>query len=99
MLTEPAIPQMPALSLVAARGSRLLEKAQRSPVANASVLLYWKGITFRTGRPNVRSQMEPVLDLCTHGFDPSILETVIAPFEQAPDAFLDDAISVAISRP
>ena len=33
------------------------------------------------------------------GFDPSILETVIAPFEQAPDAFLDDAISVAISRP
>jgi threonine dehydrogenase-like Zn-dependent dehydrogenase len=61
--------------------------------------MYWKGITFRTGRPNVRSQMEPVLELCAHGFDPSLLETIVAPFEAAPDAFLDQAVSVAISRP
>lgn len=60
--------------------------------------MYWKGITFRTGCPNVRSQIEPVLDLCAAGFDPSLLETIVAPFDDAPDAFLDDAVSVAVRR-
>jgi hypothetical protein len=60
--------------------------------------MYWKGITFRTGRPNVRAQMESVLDLCASGFDPSALHTIIAPFDEAPEAFLDPAVSVAVSR-
>jgi len=60
--------------------------------------MYWKGITFKTGRPNLRAQIEPVLDLCCAGFEPSKLATLIAPFEQAHEAFLDQAISVAVSR-
>lgn len=60
--------------------------------------MYWKGITFRIGRPNVRAQMEPLLALCADGFDPSLLETVVAPFDDAPEAFLDEAVSVAVSR-
>jgi threonine dehydrogenase-like Zn-dependent dehydrogenase len=60
--------------------------------------MYWKGIIFRTGRPNVRSQIEPVLNLCAKGFDPSVLQTLVAPFDDAPEAFLDAAVSVAVSR-
>ncbi len=61
--------------------------------------LYHKGITFRTGRANVRAQIEALLPLCTHGhFDPAMIDTRIYAFDDVPAAWLDDAVRTAAAR-
>ena len=61
--------------------------------------LYHKGITFRTGRANVRSQAEALLPLCTHGhFDPAMIDTKLYDFDDAPAAWLDDAVRTVAAR-
>lgn len=61
--------------------------------------LYHKGISFRTGRANVRTQAEPLLALCRHGrFDPAAISTRVHDFEDAPAAWLDDAVRTVAAR-
>lgn len=60
---------------------------------------YHKGLSFRTGRPNCRSQMEPVAALCCSGrFDPARLPTKLFAFEDAPEAWLDPALRAVAVR-
>ncbi len=61
--------------------------------------MYWKGITFRTGRPNVLSSVLPVLAACSHGFRPAtVLQSVFA-FDDAPEAWMSDAVRPVVSGP
>jgi threonine dehydrogenase-like Zn-dependent dehydrogenase len=51
--------------------------------------LYFKGITYRTGRPNVRPAMEPVLALCHSGaVKPRDVPQSVFPFDDAIEAWL-----------
>jgi len=61
------------------------------------VEMYFKGLSFHTGRANVRANVEPVLGLCAHGgFDPARVETKLFAFDDAPEAWVDDAVRVAV---
>lgn len=61
--------------------------------------LYFKGVTFRTGRPNVRPSMEPVLALCHSGrFRPEAIKTSVFEFEHAPEAWRSEDLRVAVTR-
>jgi threonine dehydrogenase-like Zn-dependent dehydrogenase len=61
--------------------------------------MYHKGITFCTGRANVRPAIEPLLSLCSHGhFKPDAIETKLYAFDEAPDAWLDDSVRTAACR-
>ncbi len=61
--------------------------------------MYHKGIVYRTGRANVRAQMEPLLSLCAHGhFRPDAIETKLYRFDDAPAAWIDDAVRTAAAR-
>ena len=61
--------------------------------------LYHKGITFRTGRANVRAQADALLPLCVHGhFDPSRIDTKLYAFDDAPMAWLDCAVRTVAAR-
>lgn len=61
--------------------------------------MYFKGLSFHTGRANVRTAIEPVLSLCTHGrFHPDRIETKLFGFDDAPEAWLDPAVRTAASR-
>lgn len=61
--------------------------------------LYHKGISFHTGRANVRAQAEPVLSMCRHGrFDPGAISTRVFDFDEAPAAWLDPAVRTAAAR-
>jgi threonine dehydrogenase-like Zn-dependent dehydrogenase len=61
--------------------------------------MYHKGIVYRTGRANVRTQMEPLLSLCAHGhFRPDAIETKLYTFDDAPAAWIDDAVRTVASR-
>lgn len=61
--------------------------------------LYHKGIIFRTGRANVRTQIEPLLAACCHGhFRPDLITTKLFDFDAAPEAWLDPAVRTAASR-
>jgi len=60
--------------------------------------LYLKGVTYRTGRPNVRPAIEPVLALCHAGFRPHALDQSVFPFDAAAGAWLADDLRVVISR-
>lgn len=63
------------------------------------VEMYAKGITFKTGRANVRTSIEPLLALCAHGhFRPERLDAKVYSFDDAPEAWLDDAIRTVASR-
>jgi len=60
--------------------------------------LYHKGITFRTGRANVRTSVEPLLAHCAHGhFRPDLIDTENFAFDDAPEAWLSGAVR-AIAR-
>lgn len=60
---------------------------------------YHKGIHFRTGRPNCRSQMEDVAALCCSGhFKPQLIKPKIYDFDDAPEAWADSALRVAATR-
>jgi alcohol dehydrogenase len=61
--------------------------------------MYLKGITFRTGRPNVRAQMESVLRLCRSGtFRPHDVPTTVFDFDRADEAWLSTDLRVAVAR-
>jgi alcohol dehydrogenase len=61
--------------------------------------LYFKGITYRTGRPNVRPAMEPVLALCHSGaFRPQNVAQTVFPFDDAVDAWLSDELRTVVAR-
>lgn len=61
--------------------------------------MYFKGITFRTGRPNVRAQMESVLRLCRRGtFRPDDVPTTVFDFDRADEAWLLTDLRVAVAR-
>jgi threonine dehydrogenase-like Zn-dependent dehydrogenase len=61
--------------------------------------LYHKGISFRTGRANVRTQIEPLLAACRHGhFQPDRIATKLFDFDAAPEAWLDPAVRTVARR-
>jgi threonine dehydrogenase-like Zn-dependent dehydrogenase len=61
--------------------------------------LYFKGITFKTGRPNVRPPMEHVLGLCQAGrFNPHSVAAAVLPFEQAEQAWISRELRTAVAR-
>jgi alcohol dehydrogenase len=61
--------------------------------------LYFKGITYRTGRPNVRPAMEPVLALCHSGaFRPQNVPQSVFAFEDAIEAWLSDDLRTVAAR-
>jgi alcohol dehydrogenase len=61
--------------------------------------MYWKGITYRTGRPNVREAVAPVLAACAHGFHPHAVAQSVFAFEDAPEAWMSDALRTAVTGP
>lgn len=61
--------------------------------------LYFKGITYRTGRPNVRPAIEPVLALCHSGaFRPALIPQSVFAFDEAIDAWLSPNLRTAVTR-
>jgi threonine dehydrogenase-like Zn-dependent dehydrogenase len=61
--------------------------------------LYFKGITYRTGRPNVRPAMEHVLALCHSGvFQPRRVEAKVFAFEDAIEAWLAPELRPVVAR-
>jgi alcohol dehydrogenase len=69
------------------------------PVSLPMAEMYHKGIRFVTGRANVRAQVESLLALCGTGhFRPDAIETRLYAFDDAPDAWLDDAVRTAAAR-
>lgn len=62
--------------------------------------MYHKGIFFRTGRANVRTNIPPTLACChDHGFAPDRVQTTRFGFDDAPEAWMTlDALRVAASR-
>lgn len=62
--------------------------------------MYYKGIFFRTGRANVRTNIPAVVDSCRHhGFEPQRVETTMFGFDDAPDAWMStDLLRVAAAR-
>lgn len=61
--------------------------------------MYVKGITFRTGRPNVRAHMESVLRLCRGGtFRPQDVPTTVFEFDRADEAWLSTDLRIAVAR-
>ena len=61
--------------------------------------MYYKGISFNTGRPNVRPPMEHVLGLCHAGaFKPDAVPAKVFSFDEAPEAWLAQDVRTAVSR-
>ena len=61
--------------------------------------MYFKGITFRTGRPNVRPHMEHVLRLCCQGaFRPQDVPATVVDFDSADQAWLSTDLRVVATR-
>jgi alcohol dehydrogenase len=61
--------------------------------------MYFKGITFCIGRPNVRPAMEHVLGLCRGGaFKPDAVPAAVFDFERAEEAWMSDALRTAVVR-
>ena len=61
--------------------------------------MYHRGISLRTGRANVRTNIPPLLDCCrAHGFRPDLVATTLYGFDEAPAAWMDDALRTAAVR-
>jgi threonine dehydrogenase-like Zn-dependent dehydrogenase len=61
--------------------------------------MYFKGISFNTGRPNVRPPMEHVLGLCRAGaFKPDAVPARVFSFDRAPEAWAAEELRTAVSR-
>lgn len=61
--------------------------------------MYFKGITFRTGRPNTRPAMEHVLGLCRGGsFKPDAVPATVFDFDRAVEAWVSDELRTAVAR-
>ncbi|WP_420559780.1 alcohol dehydrogenase catalytic domain-containing protein [Tepidicaulis sp.] len=62
--------------------------------------MYHKGITYVTGRPNLRPAFEDVLTCCrAHGFRPELVTTEVYDFDAAPEAWMDVSMRSAAHRP
>jgi len=62
--------------------------------------MYHKGITFVTGRPNCRANIEPVVACCAAGhFKPELVETAVYKMDEAPEAWMDPTMRVAAYDP
>ena len=60
--------------------------------------MYYKGLTYRIGRPNCRHGHAPALDAwASGGFRPEKLGPKLYPFEKAVEAWLDPALYVAVT--
>ena len=60
---------------------------------------YNKGLTYTLARPNCRHGHEPVLQAwSSKGFRPDIVGPKLFKFAQAPEAWLDEALYVAVTR-
>lgn len=61
--------------------------------------LYFQGITYKTGRPNVRPAMEPVLALC-HGasFNPAAVAQKVFAFDDAVEAWVSEEMRTVVTR-
>lgn len=60
---------------------------------------YHKGVTFRTGRPDCRQHMDTMRDLCCSGaFQPHRITTSPFDFDDAPEAWADEALRTACVR-
>jgi threonine dehydrogenase-like Zn-dependent dehydrogenase len=62
--------------------------------------MYHKGLFFRTGRANVRTNIPAVVDCCRHhGFAPQRVPTTRYGFDDAPAAWMAlDQLRVAVMR-
>ncbi|HEY8540584.1 MAG TPA: alcohol dehydrogenase catalytic domain-containing protein [Steroidobacteraceae bacterium] len=61
--------------------------------------LYFRGITLRMGRPNLRPAMDHVLSLCRSGvFHPGDVEPSVFAFDDAVDAWLSEDLRTVVSR-
>jgi threonine dehydrogenase-like Zn-dependent dehydrogenase len=61
--------------------------------------LYVKGITYRTGRPNVRPAMEPVLALChSMAFNPAAVTQTVFEFDAAIEAWMSEEMRTVVMR-
>jgi alcohol dehydrogenase len=61
--------------------------------------MYGAGITFVTGRVHARNELPALLRLVAEGrFDPSLVSSRVAPWEDAPEAMLDEGPKVVITR-
>jgi threonine dehydrogenase-like Zn-dependent dehydrogenase len=60
--------------------------------------LYFKGITYKTGRPNVRPAMEPVLALCHGAFNPSAVTQKVFAFDDAIEAWMSEELRTVVAR-
>ena len=55
--------------------------------------MYHKGITFVTGRPNCRANIEPVVACCASGhFKPELVDTATYKMDDAPEAWMDPTL-------
>jgi alcohol dehydrogenase len=61
--------------------------------------LYFKGITYKTGRPNVRPAMEPVLALCQGAaFNPAAVTQTVFSFDDAIEAWTSQELRTVVTR-
>jgi threonine dehydrogenase-like Zn-dependent dehydrogenase len=60
--------------------------------------MYHKGIFLRTGRANQRTNIPQLLDCCAQGFAPDRVATTLYDFDDAPAAWMDDALRTAAAR-
>lgn len=61
--------------------------------------LYFKGVTYRTGRPNVRPAMEHVLALChSRAFEPQRVPQTVFHFDEAIDAWTSRDLRTLVTR-
>ena len=57
---------------------------------------YYKGVTWRIGRPNVRAQMDALCPICVKGlFHPEHVKTSFFAYEEAPEAWMSHDLRVA----
>ena len=61
--------------------------------------MYSRCCTFHTGRVHARPAIDHVLAAVAAGFDPSIVTSVVVPWDRAIEALADPAMKVVISRP
>jgi threonine dehydrogenase-like Zn-dependent dehydrogenase len=59
--------------------------------------MYGNGVTFRTGRVDARVELPKVLALLAKGFDPSVVTTRVAAWDQAPEAMHDRGAKLVLA--
>jgi len=60
--------------------------------------MYSRGCTFHTGRAHARAAIPSVLDLVTKGFDPALVTSAVAAWDDAVEALAHPPMKLVISR-